>query len=161
MKHDAFERNSALENPPKNPFLVRCDVILLKHALTKAESHICKTQNSRFTSIESERALLHVRRAKQIVCHILLNEEFDHDDVAEGQRVEGDGARVDRQHLRRLVLQQHAEVAPIAGVTGERDHLGAAGGEPRLDEELVDARADVVAVGCASVGHPDPVTPRH
>lgn len=40
MKHDSFERNSALENRPKNPFVTRCNLIVLKIAIRKAESLI-------------------------------------------------------------------------------------------------------------------------
>lgn len=91
MKHDAFERNSALENRSKNPFVVRCDVILLKHAITKAENHIRK--HDRFTLVNVENALHHIDIAHDIVCRMLQSEEFDcqaiYDVCAELNRAEG------------------------------------------------------------------------
>ncbi len=40
----------------------------------------------------------------------------------EGHRVKVDRALVQRQHDRLRILQQHAEVAPIRRIAGERDH---------------------------------------
>lgn len=63
MKHDSFERNSALENRPKNPFVVRCDVILLKHALTKAESELQTRIVTGFNLVNINPALGYIRSA--------------------------------------------------------------------------------------------------
>lgn len=81
MKHTDFERNSALENRPKTAFHVRNDVILLKSAIRKAENHIFTLERSRYTYVNIDNAMHHVRQAKRIVNAIFYNEEFEYNDI--------------------------------------------------------------------------------
>ena len=53
------------------------------------------------------------------------------------------GARVHGQHLRRVLRHEHAEVAAVGGVAGERHHRRAALREAAVGEKLIDAGAHV------------------
>lgn len=80
MKHDPFERNNSVGIKPKNPFLVRCDVILLKHALTKAEAELQTRIVTGFNLVNIEPAVKYIREAKNIVI-IVLQENCFSDEI--------------------------------------------------------------------------------
>lgn len=67
MKYDDFERKNPVGIKPKNPFVVRCDVILLKHALTKIESELQTRIVTGFNLVNIEPAIGHIREAKNAV----------------------------------------------------------------------------------------------
>ena len=60
-------------------------------------------------------------------------------DVDERELLEGDRPRVHGEHLRRVVRHEHAEVAPVRGVAGERHHGRAALREAAVGEKLIDS----------------------
>lgn len=81
MKYDDFERKSALENQPRNPFLVRCDVILLKHALTKAEKELQTRIVTGFNLVNIEPAIGYIRDAKNAVIIALQDDCFSDENM--------------------------------------------------------------------------------
>ena len=66
-------------------------------------------------------------------------------DVDEGKCVEIDRSGMHREDLRGFVLQQHAEVASIGRVAGQRHHLGAARLQLGRRKERVDPIAHIIS----------------
>jgi hypothetical protein len=76
MKHTDFERKKPVNIRPENPFVIRCNVILLKHAIRKAEDHVLKLIGSRFTLANIEAAIGYIRDAKHAVINTLKNNDL-------------------------------------------------------------------------------------
>jgi len=81
MKPSDFERNNPVGIKPKNPFVVRCDVILLKHALTKAESELKIRIVTGFNLVNIEPAIGFIRDAKTALIIALQDECFSDENM--------------------------------------------------------------------------------